>query len=163
MFNLYILIIIVKYIALCICQLNYILLFFNQNKFYAGKTLKQVQGDICFFNYILVRAIKPKLSCRIYCCSLHIENYGLYFIKNFFIKNMKLKIIFNLFNNSYFLRFYFNTTLDYIKWTQNLEEYFMSNCKLEGRKVSYDYNLPFSYFINFDSCRKKYPGGDSNA
>ena len=34
---------------------------------------------------------------------------------------------------------------------------------LEGEKVSYDYNLPFSYFVNFDSCRKKYPGCDSNA
>ena len=41
--------------------------------------------------------------------------------------------------------------------------YLLSNCKLEGRKVSYDYNLPFSYFINFDSCRKKYARCDSNA
>lgn len=41
--------------------------------------------------------------------------------------------------------------------------YLLSNCKLEGRKVSYDYNLPFSYFVNFDSCRKKYPRCDSNA
>ena len=41
--------------------------------------------------------------------------------------------------------------------------YLLSNCKLEGKKVSYDYNLPFSYFINFDSCRKKYPRCDSNA
>ena len=41
--------------------------------------------------------------------------------------------------------------------------YLLSNCKLEDKKVSYDYNLPFSYFINFDSCRKKYPGCDSNA
>ena len=40
--------------------------------------------------------------------------------------------------------------------------YLLSNCKLEGKKVSYDYNLPFSYFINFESCRKKYPGLDSN-
>lgn len=35
--------------------------------------------------------------------------------------------------------------------------YLLSNCTLEGEKVSYDYNLPFSYFVNFDSCRKKYP------
>lgn len=41
--------------------------------------------------------------------------------------------------------------------------YLLSNCKLEDKKVSYDYNLPFSYFINFDSCRKKYPRCDSNA
>ena len=34
--------------------------------------------------------------------------------------------------------------------------YLLSNCTLEGEKVSYDYNLPFSYFVNFDSCRKKY-------
>ena len=45
---------------------------------------------------------------------------------------------------------------------RKLLNYLLSNCKLEGRKVSYDYNLPFSYFINFDSCRKKYPGLDSN-
>ena len=41
--------------------------------------------------------------------------------------------------------------------------YLLSNCTLEGEKVSYDYNLPFSYFVNFDSCRKKYAGSDSNA
>ena len=41
--------------------------------------------------------------------------------------------------------------------------YLLSNCTLEDEKVSYDYNLPFSYFVNFDSCRKKYPGCDSNA
>lgn len=46
---------------------------------------------------------------------------------------------------------------------RKLLNYLLSNCTLEGRKVSYDYNLPFSYFINFDSCRKKYPGSDSNA
>ena len=46
---------------------------------------------------------------------------------------------------------------------RNLLNYLLSNCTLKGRKVSYDYNLPFSYFINFDSCRKKYPGCDSNA
>ena len=34
--------------------------------------------------------------------------------------------------------------------------YLLSNCTLEGEKVSYNYNLPFSYFVNFDSCRKKY-------
>lgn len=45
---------------------------------------------------------------------------------------------------------------------RKLLNYLLSNCTLEGRKVSYDYNLPFSYFINFDSCRKKYPGLDSN-
>ncbi len=41
--------------------------------------------------------------------------------------------------------------------------YLLSNVTLKGEKVSYDYNLPFSYFVNFDSCRKKYPGSDSNA
>lgn len=41
--------------------------------------------------------------------------------------------------------------------------YLLSNVTLNDEKVSYDYNLPFSYFINFDSCRKKYPGCDSNA
>lgn len=41
--------------------------------------------------------------------------------------------------------------------------YLLSNVTLNGEKVSYDYNLPFSYFVNFDSCRKKYPGCDSNA
>ena len=41
--------------------------------------------------------------------------------------------------------------------------YLLSNITLNGEKVSYDYNLPFSYFVNFDSCRKKYPGCDSNA
>ena len=46
---------------------------------------------------------------------------------------------------------------------RKLLNYLLSNCKLEGRKVSYDYNLPFSYFINFDSCRKKYACRDSNA
>ena len=39
-------------------------------------------------------------------------------------------------------------------------DYLLSNCTLEGEKVSYDYNLPFSYFVNFDSCRKKYPRVD---
>lgn len=42
-------------------------------------------------------------------------------------------------------------------------DYLLSNVTLEGEKVSYDYNLPFSYFVNFDSCRKKYPRCDSNA
>ncbi|MCD8378386.1 MAG: recombinase family protein [Candidatus Gastranaerophilales bacterium] len=46
---------------------------------------------------------------------------------------------------------------------RKLLNYLLSNCKLEGKKVSYDYNLPFLYFVNFDSCRKKYPGCDSNA
>lgn len=41
--------------------------------------------------------------------------------------------------------------------------YLLSNVTLNGEKVSYDYNLPFSYFVNFDSCHKKYPGCDSNA
>lgn len=45
---------------------------------------------------------------------------------------------------------------------RKLLNYLLSNCTLEGRKVSYDYNLPFSYFINFDSCRKKYARRDSN-
>ena len=41
--------------------------------------------------------------------------------------------------------------------------YLLSNVTLNGEKVSYDYNLPFSYFVNFDSCRKKYARRDSNA
>ena len=41
--------------------------------------------------------------------------------------------------------------------------YLLSNCTLENKKVSYDYNLPFSYFVNFASCRKKYACRDSNA
>lgn len=41
--------------------------------------------------------------------------------------------------------------------------YLLSNVTLKGEKVSYDYNLPFSYFVNFDSCRKKYACRDSNA
>ena len=41
--------------------------------------------------------------------------------------------------------------------------YLLSNVTLKGEKVSYDYNLPFSYFVNFDSCRKKYAWRDSNA
>ena len=41
--------------------------------------------------------------------------------------------------------------------------YLLSNCVLKGRRVSYDYNLPFSYFVNFDVCRKKYACRDSNA
>ena len=41
--------------------------------------------------------------------------------------------------------------------------YLLSNCSLKGRKVSYDYNLPFSYFVNFDICHKKYACRDSNA
>ena len=40
--------------------------------------------------------------------------------------------------------------------------YLLSNCTLKDGKVSYDYNLPFSYFVKFGSCRKKYPGCDSN-
>ncbi len=46
---------------------------------------------------------------------------------------------------------------------RKLLNYLLSNCTLEGKKVSYDYNLPFSYFVNFDSCRKKYARRDSNA
>lgn len=41
--------------------------------------------------------------------------------------------------------------------------YLLSNCKLSNKKVSYDYNLPFAYFVNFDSCQEKYLGCDSNA
>lgn len=46
---------------------------------------------------------------------------------------------------------------------RKLLNYLLSNVTLEGEKVSYDYNLPFSYFVNFDSCRKKYACRDSNA
>ena len=41
--------------------------------------------------------------------------------------------------------------------------YLLSNCTLEGEKVSYDYNLPFSYFVNFSKSNKKYACRDSNA
>ncbi len=40
--------------------------------------------------------------------------------------------------------------------------YLLSNCTLIDKKVSYDYNLPFAYFVNFASCKEKYPGLDSN-
>lgn len=39
-------------------------------------------------------------------------------------------------------------------------KYLLSNCTLEGKKVSYDYKLPFAYFVNFDNCNKKHPGCD---
>ena len=45
---------------------------------------------------------------------------------------------------------------------RKLLNYLLSNCTIDGKKVSYDYNLPFSYFINFASCKEKYPGLDSN-
>ena len=41
-------------------------------------------------------------------------------------------------------------------------KYVLSNCTINNKKVSYDYNLPFSYFINFASCNKKLPRLDSN-
>ena len=42
-------------------------------------------------------------------------------------------------------------------------KYVLSNCTINNKKVSYDFNLPFAYFINFDSCQEKYPRRDSNA
>ena len=42
-------------------------------------------------------------------------------------------------------------------------DYLISNVTLEGEKVSYDYNLPFSYFVNFSKSNKKYARRDSNA
>ena len=42
-------------------------------------------------------------------------------------------------------------------------DYLISNVTLEGEKVSYNYNLPFSYFVNFSKSNKKYPRCDSNA
>lgn len=41
-------------------------------------------------------------------------------------------------------------------------KYLLSNCTINDKKVSYDYNLPFAYFVNFDNCQEKYPGLDSN-
>lgn len=41
--------------------------------------------------------------------------------------------------------------------------YLLSNVTLNGKKVSYDYNLPFLCFINFSIWYKKYAGSDSNA
>ncbi|MDR1327478.1 MAG: recombinase family protein [Heliobacteriaceae bacterium] len=38
----------------------------------------------------------------------------------------------------------------------------LSNCILEDEKVRYDYNVPFSYFVNFASRKDKHPGLDSN-
>ena len=35
-------------------------------------------------------------------------------------------------------------------------DYLLSNVSLEGKKVSYDYNLPFSHFVNFAKSNKKY-------
>ena len=46
---------------------------------------------------------------------------------------------------------------------RKLLNYLLSNVTLKGEKVSYDYNLPFSYFVNFDVCREKYARSDSNA
>ena len=39
----------------------------------------------------------------------------------------------------------------------------LSNLKLEDGKLSYTYNLPFRYFVNFASCKEKYAWCDSNA
>lgn len=41
-------------------------------------------------------------------------------------------------------------------------KFLVSNSTINDKKVSYDYNLPFAYFVNFDSCQEKYPGQDSN-
>jgi hypothetical protein len=38
-------------------------------------------------------------------------------------------------------------------------KFLLSNCTLKDKKVSYDYNLPFAYFVNFDSYQEKYPKG----
>lgn len=48
----------------------------------------------------------------------------------------------------------------FLKWkTKNIYGFndLLSNCVLKGRKVSYDYSLPFSHFVNFDTYRKKFP------
>ncbi len=42
-------------------------------------------------------------------------------------------------------------------------KFLLSNCTINSKKVSYDYTLPFAYFVNFDSCQEKYPGRDSNS
>lgn len=42
-------------------------------------------------------------------------------------------------------------------------KFLLSNCTINDKKVSYDWNLPFTYFVNFDNCQEKYPGCDSNA
>ena len=36
-------------------------------------------------------------------------------------------------------------------------KFLVSHCTLNDKKVSYDYNLPFAYFVNFDFCQEKYP------
>ena len=41
-------------------------------------------------------------------------------------------------------------------------KFLLSNCTLKDKKVSWDYNLPFAYFVNFDACHKNHPGQDSN-
>ena len=41
-------------------------------------------------------------------------------------------------------------------------KFLLSNSTISNKKVSYDYTLPFAYFVNFDSCQEKYPGLDSN-
>lgn len=55
----------------------------------------------------------------------------------------------------------------YLKQTNHekrkMLKYLLSNWTINNKKVSYDYNLPFAYFVNFDSCQEKYPGSDSNA
>ncbi len=35
-------------------------------------------------------------------------------------------------------------------------KFLLSNCTINNKKVSYDYTLPFAYFVNFDSCQEKY-------
>lgn len=45
---------------------------------------------------------------------------------------------------------------------RKLLKYLLSNCKLDSKKVSYDYNLPFAYFVNFDSCQDNWAILDSN-
>ncbi len=52
---------------------------------------------------------------------------------------------------------------------QNLEEQrkllkiIFSNFTLNGEKVSYEYNTPYSFFAKIAKNKKKYPGSDSNA
>ncbi|MDD3593347.1 MAG: hypothetical protein PHX18_01840 [Candidatus Gastranaerophilales bacterium] len=42
-------------------------------------------------------------------------------------------------------------------------KFLLSNCTIKDKKVSYDYTLPFAYFVNFDSCQEKYLVCDSPA
>ena len=83
-------------------------------------------------------------------------------IKSYNVANAKyyeegIKII-ELLKNAYSLYSRQNNTEK-----RKMLKYVLSNCTIKDEKVSYEYNTPFAYFVNFASCQEKYPGCDSNA